>query len=574
MRNLTDFKFNPPFLPISISISKWILIVILALVFAGCEEPDDFNHPHEWGDWTVTIAPTCITDGEEERVCSLNPSHTETQIIPAYGHDWDRRVITAATETEDGSEDWSCRNDPAHNGIRTAYATGTAGLSFEAVGSPVTAYRVKRGSVKTDKVYIPAYHRSENDSEYVPVEIGSMSDPQNGGAFFNAATITSIHIPEGVRSIGSYAFYNCIGLTSIEIPASVTSIGYRAFSGCTSLTAINVAIENPDFSSDEGILYNKARTSLIAAPGKMSGNITIPARVTAIGDGAFSGCTGLTGVTIPAGVTSIGQGAFHDCTGLTSVTIPASVTYIGKNAFSGCKGLTDTITIPAGVTSIEEGVFSGCSSLAGITFTQDNLLETIGAEAFSGCKSLTRIDIPATVTTIGKGAFRDCTGLTRIIIPLGVTFIDIEVFDGCTNLTEIDVGAANSYYSSEGGVLYNKAKTTLIKAPAGISGSVTIPESVTAISQSAFYECTSLENVTLPKSLTSIGNYAFYKCTSIASITIPENVKAVGLQAFYHWTAGQKINVEGHNSREVSERAWDSKWWWDGCFADIKYLGA
>ena len=114
--------------------------------------------------------------------------------------------------------------------------------------------------------------------------------------------------------------------------------------------------------------------------GKNIANITIPNRVTSIGNSAFSGCSSLTSITIPNRVTSIRDGTFSGCSSLTSITIPNSVTNIGNYAFNGCSGLA-SIEIPDSVTSI-------------------------GYDAFYGCSSLTTLTIPANVSTIGRSALR------------------------------------------------------------------------------------------------------------------------------------------------------------------------
>ena len=102
-----------------------------------------------------------------------------------------------------------------------------------------------------------------------------------------------------------------------------------------------------------------------------------------LGDGAFSGCSGLTSLTIPSGVTSIGDLTFNGCSGLTSLTLPSSVTSIGWYAFKGCSGLT-TLTLPSSVTSIGLEAFSGCSGLTSI-YVYTKKLPELGYYVFNGC---------------------------------------------------------------------------------------------------------------------------------------------------------------------------------------------
>ena len=212
-------------------------------------------------------------------------------------------------------------------------------------------------------------------------------------------------IPESVTRIGWGAFYGCTGLTSITIPESVTSISNYVFPGCSALKGIWVDANNPYYSNDAaGVLFNKSKTELICAPGRIIGKYTIPEGVTCIGEYAFSGCTGLTDITIPESVKSIGEGAFHGCTGLTSVTIPDGVTTIGEEiryeglvmwggyqpfhrgdsctggAFSDCTGLT-SITIPESVTSIDDYTFIGCKNLSAVCFAGNS--PTIGLDVFT-----------------------------------------------------------------------------------------------------------------------------------------------------------------------------------------------
>ena len=190
-----------------------------------------------------------------------------------------------------------------------------------------------------------------------------------------------------VTSIGNSAFEDCTGLTSVTIPASVTSIGNSVFNGCSYLASINVDANNANYASDDGVLFNKDKTTVIRYPiGKSGTSYTIPASVESIGNSAFEDCRGLTSVNIPASVTSIGNSAFSGCGGLTSVNIPASVTSIGESAFIACSRLT-SVNIPACVTSIGESAFKLCIKLVSITIYATAVPTLEGGQVFDGNKS-------------------------------------------------------------------------------------------------------------------------------------------------------------------------------------------
>jgi len=203
---------------------------------------------------------------------------------------------------------------------------------------------------------------------------------------------TMINIPPRIQnlpvtSIGDWAFRYCTGLTSVTIPGSVTNIADYAFSSCTGLSAINVGSGNTAYSSQEGVLYNKDKTTLICYPaGKTGASLTIPTSVTSIGVSAFSDCTALTAINVDA----------------------ANITYSSQDGVLYNKNKTTLIKYPQGKTG---------------SLTIPTSVITIGISAFWGCGNLTGITIPNNVTSIGSMAFAYCTSLKSITIPNNVTSI-------------------------------------------------------------------------------------------------------------------------------------------------------
>jgi hypothetical protein len=169
------------------------------------------------------------------------------------------------------------------------------------------------------------------------------------------------------------------------------------------LTSLVVDPGNPNYSSQDGVIYNKAKTALVQYPAGKPGGYTIPATVTSSEPSAFAYCPNLTSVTIPNSVTSLGDQTFRNCSNLTSVSIGSSVTGIGELAFAGCSGLTQVV-IPDSVTSVGDQAFYGSSGLESVIIGEG--VTGIGDNAFTYCSNLTTAyfegDAPATV---GTGVF-------------------------------------------------------------------------------------------------------------------------------------------------------------------------
>ena len=267
-----------------------------------------------------------------------------------------------------------------------------------------------------------------------------------------------------------------------------------------------------------------------------SGDIRIPEKVSyssmefqviGIGNGAFSGSTGLTSITLPNSITYLGSGAFGKC-GITSIDLPESLTSIGGSAFGGCENLT-SIVIPNSVTFIDEAIFNQCHKLSSVTLP--NGITSIPTYMFWNCYSLRTLKIPDSVTEIGAEAFSGCTNLESLIIPDGVTTIGWSAFHNCRKLVSVTLPESLTLIGPDAFDSCESLK------------SINIPEGVSTISHETFYNCSSLESVSLPRSLKTIGYYAFHKCSSLTSLTIPDSVTSIGYTAFYKCTSLKSVKL-------------------------------
>ena len=347
--------------------------------------------------------------------------------------------------------------------------------------------------------------------------------------FWKNETITSVVIPEGVTEIGTRSFCYCLSLKSVKLPSTLKNIGQSAFNADIELEEVNL----PD------------------------------SLTTVLGD-AFFGCKKLDNIEIPKSVVNFGHMAFLKTAWAKRIAeqnkenggLPIVV--VNEVLLDGCF-LSGDVVLPEGIKEIASGAFqkSGLREIYGeeplTSITLPSGLETIDAYAFDQCKELTKVVVPESVTKIEGSAFINCEKLSDITLPRSLKDFSIYSFEE-TPLYE-------SIMDTEGDVVINGV---LLKAAPTASGDYIIPDTIEAVSLSAFdghydYEinayverddivsvvypdgwttiariakCPSLERVTIPDSVTALPYHAFYEDRKLVITSLPSNLKYIGERAF------------------------------------------
>jgi len=341
-------------------------------------------------------------------------------------------------------------------------------------------------------------------------------------------------VPDSVTTIGNDAFMENANLVSVKIHAGVTSIGFRPFYWNRNLETITVQEGNPNYVSENGVLYDKEKTVLICCPAKNTLiDLVVPGTVVEIHDAAFCNNSNIRFVYLPKSLKYLGSQAFCDCNSLKKVVFLGSApefahwdtfsSHVGTVFYYPCDDESWTkeamdrfgegLTWVKNHKFVTEGYCEACRILGGVC--GDNLTWTLDDGVF---------------TISGSGRMYDYDGMNpapwyelerenirEVVVMPGVTSIGSQAFADCSNLT-----------------------------------TVTLPEGLTEISWLAFLDCTSLTDVVLPNSLDYIGGRAFESCVSLTSVTIPASVNWMGEGAFSLCTNLSEIKVDPENTAFVT----------------------
>ncbi|MCI2068568.1 MAG: leucine-rich repeat protein [Bacilli bacterium] len=398
---------------------------------------------------------------------------------------------------------------------------------------------------------------------------------------------TSLELPSNVTTIEGYAFKGCTSLNQLVIPSTITSIADYAFDGCVAIDWVSI---------DSTIIASTTMTKLFGyVSATWIRNLTIGSHVTAIGDTAFKGLSGLSSLIIPSSVTTLGDNAFSNCTNLTTIDLSANLTSIGdycfynnskvtsltiQNDILGATTLTtlfgtsntiQTVTIGENVTSLNTQAFNGCKALASIVVKTGNThyqsidgvlvssegallaypnakgasyvipssINSIGEYAFAEDSSLTTLTIPTSITAIGAYAFKDCTGLVYLGIPSSVTSLGTKILSGCNGISEISIDA-NVLAALTLNQIFGQDPTWLTK--------VTIGTGVLALPKGFFAGCTGLTSVTV-----SYSGWVFATLFGTTDFTSSASVNYSGTK--YYYPSNMEFVINGWNGTSVASYA-------------------
>ena len=363
-------------------------------------------------------------------------------------------------------------------------------------------------------------------------------------------------VPDGVKMICSRAFEGAARLYEVTIPDSVTSINGRAFKNCSALRKVIIMGMQVYISRDE-VFENTSPDLAICGYANstaqtFANNYLIPfhaitegtcgntlnwiligdtLKITKNGPGAgsmtnysdtdspspFQGNNSIRTVIIGEGVGSIGNYAFYGCENLLYLDLPSTLSVIGTYAFGGCTRMYSPDLEETCVQVIRDHAFDGCTGIEWIVIPEG--VRAINAYVFADCTYLAEVSLPSTLTEIGYSAFSH-TALTSIDIPDSVTKIGGSAFSTCTELT----------------------------------GEICLPESLTMIYDTAFYNCDRITSVRIPSGVTSIGAGAFKYCASLSDVVICNPSVAIGNDAFAHCSESLTIRgAEGSTAQAYAQ---------------------
>ena len=354
-----------------------------------------------------------------------------------------------------------------------------------------------------------------------------------GPSALSGTGLVKITLPRGTYAIAEGAFSGCTRLRTVTLSdgAHISFAGLSPFGACAQFSRFVVSDTNADYTTDVGLLYNKDKTTLVAVP-YAAALSALPASVRTIAPGAFAGVAGISELDL-SGVTAIGEYAFAGSS-LRTVTLPATLTELADGVFSGCTSLSN-IHGGAALQTVGAYAFANCRALTaldlpnltatgGYAFRDSGLrtlaapsLARIGTRALMGTK-LETVSFPA-LAYIGERAFSGMTSLREAVLG-AVTYMGDSAFVGDTALVSVTFGDGATCVGAY--AFYTGSDTALLTA--------VLPGSIRTIGEFAFAGSANLTDINL-SGVTTVGRFAFLGCSALRTPDL-SSVVTIGDGAF------------------------------------------
>lgn len=324
--------------------------------------------------------------------------------------------VTIAAKTINAKAFAECTNLKTvkmEEGVTTIQGMAFANTQISAVTIPstlTTAGTTKEGTIEKGPfagTMIATVHGQTEDS----------TEAQEG------ATI----LPE-TKKIPDNLFLGCTSIIDVQIPETVTEIGQKAFKDASSVENVTFAV-----NTETGEVKGVEKIGISAFDGCSSlRELVLPETVTEVLQGAFAneGALVKADMSRAASLKKWDKESFKEDTALAEVILPTAggITAIPDGAFAGCTSLTgENLKIPKNIVTITANAFkeSGLKKLY-----IPNQVTTIGASAFEACKNLEDVHISNNISSISQSTFKNCEKLEKVEIPVKVTQIGTNAFYG------------------------------------------------------------------------------------------------------------------------------------------------
>ena len=394
-----------------------------------------------------------------------------------------------------------------------------------------------------------------------PFDIASTVKTVGDCAFLYCLQWTSVTLPSTVEHWGSNVFLNCLNLRKVNfemsslyhatdildawdheydvfnLPAGMSYVDTYRLSEFKGLKSVYVDPANANYATREGVLYDKAMTTLLWYPNnKQEEAFTVPESVRSIQ--TLNQNPHLHQLTLPDSLQAIAPYAFSEMP-IESISIPTSVTEFGDYVFCNCTRLKHAV-LKCPLSTLPAGTFAGCTSLESFEcpdtitsigkmcfyesglrhFSMPASVRYIDDWAFARCRNLEKVSLPSYTRSIGSASFLECEQLEEVILPDSLQYLGNGAFTQCMKLRRVSIAADNPNFFDIEGVLADRHHECLIYYPTGRTDTLyTIPRCIKRIGEKAFFKQPYLRTLEMHHEIDRLDAGALHDCPQLSRIT-------------------------------------------------------